>query len=150
MRPLCPWLWTRALKSCEGCCRPLSPSEILLFHPLGGSPLSRGLATPHPPGFLLHLGEQAKSVPRRGRGPPQGLGAGLLPVLACLLALVLLISLRLQFASSQRRGRAWPLLPSPNLDWTRLALVSSQTFCSDAEKSPAHAPGTPSAGPRGP
>lgn len=51
--------------------------------------------------------------------------------------LILCVSLRVP------RGWGWalPLLPSPTPEQTRKALVLPQTFCSKAEKSPAHALG---------
>lgn len=97
------------------------------------------------PSCLLQadLCELAKGpvLPWNNQGPPlRAYGPGALSFCACPAwphSSFLSVSLQVP------RGRdwAWRQLPSPNPEGTRKALVTPQTFCSKAGKSPAHALG---------
>lgn len=144
VRPLSQWRCKRVFRSHQCLCSPPPPypppPDIPLFRPSGTGRLSL-------PRCLSSCSRQtfANSSPlQRPRPSSWGPRTGVLPFCACLRwprGPFLSVSLQVP------RGRDWAQrqLPSPNPEQTRKALVVPQTFCSKAEKSPAHAPGAHSA-----
>lgn len=58
MRPLCPWLWTRALKSCEGCCRPRPHLRSCFFILWEAPPCPEAWPLLTPPASCFTLGNR--------------------------------------------------------------------------------------------